>query len=693
MEGGSKHLRRNAALPFWNKIRNLVKAFLILIHVLHKVHAGVHSEELHTSSKDRYLYAVVAVFLVYFAVWSFIVISRYLSLNAYVFDLGINMERGWELYYGGLSPYEFLKVIAFSGIVYVVSPITITGNYIILLCFQTLILGAGVFPVYLISRKILSNRKLSFLISATYLLYFPLAGINWYGFHYQSLFIPLFLFGYYFYLSKRYKWSLFLFALSGMSRFPYMIFPWIFSVEIIAQSLFHKYWEKEEYNPSTLKYALILLIVATIFLVLGLLFSGNISGLNGNINNDTSLGYSFNIDNKIMTLLLLLAPLLFLPLLSIRWIIVMIPFYFLVVSSNYLGYSFPHIFELQYPSGAIPFIFLGFIESISRIEFKSNLKSIYKSKLTKFTTGKFKIVLTAFIVTLLFASVYQPYGPLNNSSSDNFSLHKALDVNMTTYNELIKMVGLIPSNSGNILYQDNLPELLPRVLGQQQNIYASTAILKNVTVENAITNHFPVKNGTGVSYTSIEYAIADVENIYYHTGINTMSSLLPVLYDSGQYQILSEGSGLVLLKRDYSGPVLNYIPYKETFKAAQFINGTSWLDGNASITGTNLTNTLIWHGPWTYIFPGNYTVNFDLSTSNNSNQYSMLIETTTNATQIVLNSTIIYGSNFLKDNTWQSISLNFTSQGFYSDIEFLGLSYDWQGSISMRNITVKQYSP
>jgi uncharacterized membrane protein len=143
-----------------------------------------------------------AIYAIYAAAWSYISIMRFLSLNAFILDLGVNIQFAWDALLRSSLP-SFLQDFAHKGIVYLVAPVFLTGSYPAVLIFQSAFIGLGAFPIYGIARRALGSDAASLAMAASYLIYFPLAGVNWYDFHYQALFPTLFLLGYCFYLSGR----------------------------------------------------------------------------------------------------------------------------------------------------------------------------------------------------------------------------------------------------------------------------------------------------------------------------------------------------------------------------------------------------------------------------------------------------------------------------------------------------------
>ena len=174
---------------------------------------------------------------------------RYYSLQAGVFDLGYKMQLGWYSLY---HPYFGLLTDISHLIVYFAFPFFIFKNYPSLLIFQSFFIGMAVFPIYFITKIRTDNPKLSIIVGLIYLL-FPLdIGLNWYDFHFMMFFPTLFLFGYLFFLEKKYKFSLFFFILSGLTTYPFLGFSLLFSAVFLIERFYPRKnsnnrfsWDKE----------------------------------------------------------------------------------------------------------------------------------------------------------------------------------------------------------------------------------------------------------------------------------------------------------------------------------------------------------------------------------------------------------------------------------------------------------------
>ena len=125
----------------------------------------------------------------YSIAWSYISIERYYSLGAYVYDSGLEFQRMWDVFHTQWTLYSFIKYFSYSGDTFLFSPLIFFKSYEALYIVQSIFLAIPAIPLYLISRnKNLGNYK-SLLIALAYLLYFPLSGMNFFDFHFQSFFI------------------------------------------------------------------------------------------------------------------------------------------------------------------------------------------------------------------------------------------------------------------------------------------------------------------------------------------------------------------------------------------------------------------------------------------------------------------------------------------------------------------------
>ncbi|MGC8696590.1 MAG: DUF2079 domain-containing protein, partial [Conexivisphaera sp.] len=279
---------------------------------------------------------LASAYVAYVAVWSYISLMRLFSLNAFIFDLGVNMQFAWDaVLHATLG--SVLRTLAYKGIVYVVAPVFLTGSYPVVLIFQSAFIGLAVFPLYGIARHYLRSEVPALLIATSYLIYFPLAGVNWYDAHYQAFFPTLFILGYYFYVKGRALPSVISMALSGITHYPYTVFPLMFALMLLVG----------RNRRRDLRVSVPLLVFASFIFVLNFALSGTTGATAGTVGG-FSLSYA-EVPADLYTAILILLPLLFLPLFS-RWSAFLLPYVALLALTSYPTFRYPAVFLFQYPA-------------------------------------------------------------------------------------------------------------------------------------------------------------------------------------------------------------------------------------------------------------------------------------------------------------------------------------------------------
>lgn len=524
------------------------------------------SRKLFLPFRDKFQEILFVAFCIYVIVWSILTVMRYYSLNSAVFDLGVAVERSWQVYNITWTVPNFLYYFFNSGIVFVVFPLSFAKSIPLFLIFQSLFIGIAAFPIYGISNFFLKKRSEALLISISYLIYFPISGINWFDFHYQMMFTTLFIFAYYFYLKGKYFASGVLFILSGMVRFPYAVFPALFSFVGLLGLISPILRRERPRVDKQFIFLIMLLAVSVFFLVGGYMFVLSVTSLSSGIHSSLYGNFSDYLSLKILTVALLFGSLLFIPFLSKKWFLLYLPFIFTVFSSNYWGYFYPYIFQLQYTSGIVPFLFLGLIDGLHVLKKRKDFPQLRIVNVFKFLHGHRKVLIsTLLLIVISFAMFFQPYGPLNSYTYDNYNLKETTNANFTLYNELEQTLSLIPKNNEFVLIQNNLPQALPRPY--TNGIVLIPALVNNsVSLHNVMENSFPISFAGSTFYTHIDYVLADSNNYNFKSSFSgsLMYRLVNLLLLSGQYGIISEESGILLLERGFTGPPKYFNPLQFT---------------------------------------------------------------------------------------------------------------------------------
>ncbi|SIM61673.1 multipass membrane protein [Cuniculiplasma divulgatum] len=562
----------------------------------------------------QFLIIIIAV-IIYIFFWSIIDILRLYSMQDSVFDSGIISLTMGSIFHYHYLPY-ITYMIAFSLLRIIFSPLILIDGITGMLVIQEIFLGLPAIVIYLIAKTHIKDKTSSLLISLSYLLYFPLAGVNYYDFHFQAFFMLFFLLGYFTFIKGKYLYSSIFFFLSGTVRFPYLAFPILFFLLLLVVQLYNSF-QKRDHDKKIMNYALYnLLILVPLFsisyfiLTRSAYYQDQNSYLGGYLHIHAGpilSNLELNITNKIITILLLLGPLLFIPIRNKKWILFTIPFLVILFYSNYNVYVYPNFYHFQYMVTIAPFLYLGLIYSIT-IESGSVLNNVSKTRIKK-AIEKFYIELKkrkepigVLIAVILFAMVFQPYGPLNTSNSNPFDMN-IFHPDITTYNEYREIANLIPNNNPYVIYQNNLPYI---------DVHdPSLSCLASFQTINGFNNNlsFILQNLTVTD--NIDYALGYI--IGFSGGSQlTMCQAMNKLYQKGDYGIEASKGGFILLTKNYNVAPMIYEPiqFNSTYSAS-----FNKLNNSKISTYCDL------------IIPGTYSFNISYNNTGNNlifNNYSII---------------------------------------------------------------------
>ena len=505
----------------------------------------------------RDLAIVIPIFMVFSIASSLLSYMRYITFHSTVFDLGVSSD----LIKNALtSPVAYNKLIYF-----LMYPLySLFPSQIGLMAFQDVLVSAGVFPVYFIGRKLIKNHNYALLLSLTWLFYFPLAGVEWFDFHFIALFPTIFLTGYCLILYDKFKSSLFFILLAITTDYLAAV---IVVFYLITLAMRHKKVPKYYYS-------IIIILILITFIGVNLTdpsYALQFLNISAILKNPSILTAS--LFRKILYFILVTIPLLFISF-FVPEILLILPYTGLVFAHNYYPYFQPILY--QYPALIAPGIFIAGAVFIGKHE-KANFHHI---DMKKFIT-------MAFAVAIVTWFLFSPYGNLaTNNNHDIGTVNYLVDGNYATYSNihyteydkrLQKMVNAIPVGS-SVAIQNNMPQLVQ---------------FYNYTL--------PVNGYNG----SPQYIITDpYSSWFYDTTISpgTVTDTLSLVNHkliSGDYGILREVSGMILLEKNYSGKILDFIPYRNTVSNDTSIN---------------------------FMPPGNYSINIEHSITVNSTQCTFTVE-------------------------------------------------------------------
>jgi len=617
-----------------------------------------------------------SIFSLYVLLWTYISMVRYTSLRATVYDLGLAREQLWQIYHAPLSSLS-LQIIVLKPFALVLSPLSVINSPLLLFILQSAFIGGCIFPLSGIARHFSIERRETYALCSSYLLYPALAGPAWFDFHFQIFFITFFVAGYYFYIKAKYARSAAFFLLSGL-RFPYLIFPLLFiSIEFLFK--FKKTKCNRFDGDRRLKFYL--LISASLFLPV-LLFQSILVPLSSQVN-IIPFNAGSDIYDTLIGAVMIFLPLLFIPLLSLEWSVLTLPYIYEMFSSDKFNLIWPSLFNYQYTSGIVPFIFLGLIETLGNRENRDiNLQRIRHLK-AAIHRKRHSISYIILFSTALAALVFQPYGPLNNSSPNSFHF-SVFDYSVKNYELFEKVAEFLPNGNQYILYQNNMPQLFP--MHVQNNFISVPDIGDFGNNYSARSNSFPVYNGHRWLTEHFDYAIADTSSRWFYLGYPSMYDIVRQMYSSGCYGILAEAGSFFVLERGFYGYPKLFIPYNHTFAPNAFFTQAGSRQANSLEVSDLNSDEIGWYGPYAFLMPGKYRAyEFIYSQSGN---VSFTLQVVSN-----FGHSIIAERNISESSPEENpvpITLNFTITNLTANVEFRMVSSHVRGAVYLLKVQIVQ---
>lgn len=145
------------------------------------------------------LWLIIVAYIIVFGIFTAL---RHYQFQTQTWDLGAFDQTFWNTVHGHIMQNSLeeipnhLAIHMSPGLFLLVPGYAIFPSPYYLLVIQTLALGLGAWPLYLLAKKYLQGT-LAFLVALSYLLYPSLQWINTFDFHEIALFVPLALAGIY----------------------------------------------------------------------------------------------------------------------------------------------------------------------------------------------------------------------------------------------------------------------------------------------------------------------------------------------------------------------------------------------------------------------------------------------------------------------------------------------------------------
>ncbi|MDO8620096.1 MAG: DUF2079 domain-containing protein [bacterium] len=342
-------------------------------------------------SDRQVLWGGIALYTVVFGTLTAL---RHYHFATQAWDLGIFTQSFWNASHGRglINTIEQVSNhlgVHFSPILFLLVPgyaffqaLFQEGGQYYLLIVQTLALALGAWPLFLLAKKILSERGIvsSFWprwVVVAYLLYPPLHALQMYDFHEVAFFVSLFLFALYFLEKRNWLWSAVFLTLSALVKEDAILVVLFAGLFLLANRTASSLPPPSvsPHRKNIIAGSIVVLALIYFFLVIKVFMPAEGGGLFridryanlGNTGTEIAGSIALNpllliqtvaTPQKATYVFWLLLPLLFLPLLSWRALILLIP----GLAENLLtNYSPQFGSEYHYDALLIPGLFLGAI--------------------------------------------------------------------------------------------------------------------------------------------------------------------------------------------------------------------------------------------------------------------------------------------------------------------------------------------
>ncbi len=546
--------------------------------MFHKSGMGVHDRDdmiEKTKTLSRELALPILIFLIFGTLFSIVSYLRYLSFSQNVLDLGVNASLLYEV-----KELQFLPSInnphpiAVNKLIYI--PIGILYSLYpkewIILFYQDYFLAFSGVLIFLISKQYGFSRIVSMVTEILFFIYYPVSGIFWFDFHFMAFFPTLFLVTFYLYRKKSSHWKISAFlAIITDFMAPVIIFLFVL-IEMI------KKFRKFGFNYKNMGGEILILLVSSIVFLLPFIYYRQ-NFVSHYVSNVTPIPLYSNVTFKGEFLIRMILPYLFVPIMSLDYLVLALPYVLMVFSNNYLPYE--NLMFFQYPALYSPIVMISFIVAIKR--------------LTNYVKGKRilnYILIMVLILNAVLFSFYTPVGDLYTSNYDQKAVNPWLTGSMTYYAtlqkitpteqdiKLMQIVNLVPQGS-TILIQGNFPEFAQ--------------------------GYRYICPGTNLSGNPPQYIITDPYNyhfafpISYNGVVQSYYKEVNYLLKSYNYGVFAYYKGDILFKMGYSGNPKIYGNLSYNLSSMNFVNENGTCDayipfltpGNLNIKGIISSSTVV----------------------------------------------------------------------------------------------------
>lgn len=636
--------------------------------------------------------------------WTILDWQRYQTLHLGVFDFGVSVRDIWSARSGPLISEHIIANLFVP--IYWLSP-SQSGFFLFLLAFQNVFVYLGAVPLYLVARSRLKSGLAGLGLASAYVVYPPLTGMLWSPFHFEAFFPTLFLTGYWLYRTGHGRTAASAFLVAETTNIGAPILIGALGIGMLLDRWGPGWWggSRSRATPARgtghdVRLALFL-VASSVGMLALVVFGQGLTSSAGLVERAVSPGngaisVTFDplgaIGNKIGVILLVFAPLLFLPLWAReeRWpLVVFWAPAILTVSSVFLD-----PFHDQYGCLLVPIVFAAAVRGLEQLQARpANPPGVapvshrwvpHPWSLARRVRSSGKLSLLVFALVASTAVFISPFSPLNSSlgsvpglSGLTYGTSALTSGNLTLDTQIRAMVAAVPSG-GPALVQDNLPELFERNGAQVAGCFN----LSQDPIQYVVTDPFDPS-----FLTAQEYPPSCTATISMFHWAN--------YFLNQSWGILAEADGAVALAVNYSAPPQVCFPASEPFGATAFSSalGPGAYDWNRSGAG------LFSYGPTPaagtaapLLYPGEFRVTLALAVDDPATADRATWALKTSAGGPSFNVTLS-GANWSGTSGRVRVSTITDSVNYVKDPTFTLYVDQWSGGLRFLGVTLQQLSP
>jgi len=620
-------------------------------------------------SKWKYQILLFLSIAIYTVIFSLRTYQKHMAFSSYAWDLGIFSQVFHSSVFGGkpfyytpelyINPEGNYLAIHFSPILILLFPFYgMMPSVATLLTIKSFLLGLGAAPLFYVARKITGDERTSLLVSLAYLLHPGVQGANWFDFQPQ-VFIPFL--GFTTFLALLHKrWGLFALSLT----LSLLIQEHVFTIMIALMGGYLAYCNLNEILESIKRVRLDRHSIPIIAIAISaawypmarrfidrfpiapefvevyravnvyraLEYSGNTLALPlyaATHLDDLLRGLSYDLLMKFLYILLMLAPLLFLPLMNriaVPTILLAMPF----LLSNYRAY---YMIGSHYALYLIPVVFISLLYTIR--DWGEKTRQI----------GKQMLIVSALVI--FFVSPLSPISEILNR--EGWFLWYPAPARITERTRWLHgTINDVPGDA-SILTQNHV---FPHV-SERTNAYV-LPLTQYEEEQNRILEEY-IEGLLNISdYVLLDLKAVDPWTVHTH---RTLSS-------DGGFGIAAFNDMIVLYQRGLSVDGQGDSNETRTYHAHSDLHiniGETQLDltaeeGVAVVSLEGSSKGYCLYGPYTYLLGYAYDVSLRVKASNHGEGYLATFEVTSDRGENLVAKRDLYGYE-LPDDEWKTITL------------------------------------